>query len=255
MSPVFLIKNQAHLLPMKKSLYSLILAAFVSMTAAFAQAGEVPSEAVVLSVAGMPMVSIHGQAPIGLKAGDKLSEGAVVTTPANSEVVFKAFEHSETTLKANSRMTLSKLSLTTENGKITKQTALLDLSVGGVVSQLDPKLKEINDYGIRTPRGIAAARGTKYAVYVGSSGYVTTLVLEGTVVFVNQSSGQRVEVKTGFAVTVGPDGKIGELRPITSGERAAFTGQISTERSLSEFEVIKNDSVDPTIITVSPSSP
>jgi len=219
---------------MKHSLLSFFIVAILGVTSLWAQPVETLNEAVVLKVTGVPMVIIGSQPARELKVGDKLPQGALITTSGNAEVDIQTFSGSVTTIKPGSNVTLNKLSLTTEGGKVTKQTALLDLTVGTVVSTLDPAKKSINDYSIQTPRGIAAARGTKYSVTVTNDGVVTTVVTRGTVVFINPVTKQQVIVNAGFQVEVRPDGTIGEPVRSTSANAPAgfFTGE--------------NDTIDPT---------
>ncbi len=230
---------------MKISLKSLLITAVVSMTALCAHAVETASEVVVLNVTGTPMASINNMTPVAIKVGDKLPQGSIITTAATAEVAFKTFEGTTTTLKPDSQATLSKLTLTTEGGVITKQTALIDLAAGSVLSSLDPTKKAINDYSIRTPRGVAAARGTRYRVSVSKTGETTIMVSNGTVHFINPLTGATVSVPEGKAITIKPDGTVGSL--ISTDEGLTPTGI----KSLKGFS---NNELD-TTITVSPSSP
>ncbi len=196
---------------MKKSLSSLFIAAIVSMTVVCVHAAEAVSEAVVINVKGGAQATLPGQSKsVEIKVGDKLPQGTVIQTPGNSEVEIQAFSGSTTTIKPGSKVDLSKLSLTTANGEITKQSALIDLTIGTVVSTLDPSKKAINDYAIRTPKGVAAARGTQYTVTVTGAGMVRVLVVTGVVRFTNSVTGQSVDVPAGFTVTIDADGKISE---------------------------------------------
>ncbi|MDF3059100.1 MAG: hypothetical protein K0R17_3315, partial [Rariglobus sp.] len=206
---------------MKKSLHSLFIAAIVSVTVVCAQAAEAVSEAVVLKVKGGALASIPGQAnPVELKVGDKLPQGTVIETPANSEVEIQVFSGSTSVIQSGSKVDLSKISLTTANGEITKQTAVIGLSLGTVVSTLDPSKKAINDYSIRTPKGVAAARGTKYTVQVAPTGQVRTFVAQGVVVFVSPT-GKEVTVQSGYVVTVDDQGNISEPVEATDAQRDA----------------------------------
>ncbi len=195
---------------MKKSLYSLFVTAIVSVTVVCAHAGEAVSEAIVVKVQNGAQATLPGQTQaVALKVGDKLPQGTVIQTPGNSEVDIQVFSGAVSTIKAGSKADLSKLSLTTANGVITKQSAIINLSLGSVVSNLDETKKAINDYSIRTPKGVAAARGTIYIVYVLSDGSSITYVARGSVTFINQTTGKSVTVNAGFAVKVDAAGNIG----------------------------------------------
>lgn len=206
---------------MKKSLHSLLIAAVVSVTAVCSYAAEAVSEAVVLKVTGGAQATLPGQAPAPIKVGDKLPQGTIIETPDNSAVDIQVFSGSKTTIQSGSKVDLSKLSLTTEGGQITKQTAELNLSVGTVVSSLDPANRGINDYSIRTPKGVAAARGTVFTVTAAASGQVTTYVARGVVVFVNPVTGQSVTVQSGQVVTVDENGFISAPVAATAEQRRA----------------------------------
>jgi hypothetical protein len=230
---------------MKKSIYSLFIAAIVSLTAVCAQAAEAVSEAVVLKVTGSPVATVGGQ-QIAIKEGDKLAQGTVITTSATSEVEFRAFSGSTTTIKPGTTAELSKLSLTTEGDAVTKQSAVIDLKIGDVISKLDPSKKAINDYSIRTPKGVAAARGTVYVVTVSPSGVITLKVTAGSVTFTSSIGGGSVTVLPGRQVTITADGKVGPVEVAQAAEAGSTTTEVDNG---SDVPVI-----DPTI-PVSPSIP
>src|SRR5690606_25640113 len=96
------------------------------------------------------------------------------------------FDGTIATLRPNSSVIIEKLSLTTDEGAVKKQTALLDLKAGTVVSTIDPAKRAINDYGVRTPRGIASAKGTSFAVSIENDGF-TVAATADTVSFVTDS--------------------------------------------------------------------
>lgn len=200
---------------MKKSFLSLFIAIIASFTAVFAQAAETASEAVVLKVTGDVKATLPGKSSAPVKVGDKLPQGTLIETSTNSAVDLQVFSGTTTTIQSESQVDISKLSLTSENGQITKQNAELDLKLGTVVSSLDPAKKSINNYSVRTPKGVAAARGTVYTVNVSPNGQVKTYVVRGTVVFYNPVTGQSVTVRNNQVVTVGADGTIGEPQDAT----------------------------------------
>lgn len=196
---------------MKKSLHSLFIAAVVSVTAVCAQAAEAVSEAVVLKVKGQVHAQIPGQSgPVVIKVGDKLPQGTAIKTNKNSTTDIQVFSGAVTTIQEETQADLTKLSLTTENGAISKQTALINLTLGTVVSSLDPEKKSINDYSVQTPRGVAAARGTRYTVTVGTDGAVRTFVATGVVVFINAATNQTVTIQPGYAVIIDANGNISD---------------------------------------------
>jgi hypothetical protein len=155
--------------------------AFSFLASGIAAADTVTPDAVVLKVSGSVMVQLSGQTtPVPLAEGAHIPQGATIITGANSEASIQPFNGAVSTIKADTTVQIEKLSLTTDNGTISNQTALLSLLSGNLVSTLDPSKKHIDNYGVRTPKGVAAARGTVYDVQVNASGS-TFATLSGTV--------------------------------------------------------------------------
>lgn len=194
---------------MKKSFYSLLIATVVALSSLCAQGAEVTSQAIVLKVKGSVHAIIAGQnQPVVVKVGDKLPQGSTIVTSPESEVDIQAFNGAVATIKADSTVGLDKLSVTTSGGAVTKQTALLDLKVGKILSKIDPANHNINDYSIKTPKCVAAARGTAYTVTVTATGKVQVTVTESVVEVINTKTGEVVKVQAGYAVTIDEKGNI-----------------------------------------------
>ena len=197
---------------MKKPFYFLLIAALFSIGSLCARGAEATSQAIVLKVKGTVTVIAAGQTePVTLKVGDKLPQGATIVTGADSEVDVQAFNGAVATIKSGSTVNLEKLSVTTSGGVVTKQTALLNLKVGAIYSNIDPANHNINDYGIRTPKGVAAARGTTYGVQVKADGTVQLFVTTSAVTFYNTSTGKSVTVPAGSAIKVSPTGVVSSI--------------------------------------------
>jgi len=211
---------------MKKSFYSLLIAAVFSLGSLCASGAEATAQAIVLKVKGSPTAIFAGQTQsVVLKVGDKLPQGVTIVTSSDSEVAIQAFNGAVSTIKAGTTVNLEKLSVTTSGGAVTKQTALLNLKVGSIVSNIDPANHNINDYGIRTPKGVAAARGTVYEVNVSATGAVQVFVTNSVVDFVGPN-GVTVRVQAGYQVTVDANGNISTpiLAPSTPTEGAKEVG-------------------------------
>jgi hypothetical protein len=220
---------------MKKSFSSFVIAVILSVTVSAVHAAQNASEAVVLAVKGGVQVTLPGQtAPTAVKVGDRLPQGTKIVTAAGSELELQAFPGSSTTISEGATVELSKLALTTSEGVITKQSAEINVKVGQVISSLDPAKKGINDYSIRTPKGVAAARGTKYTVTVSSSGNVTTYVTTGVVTFTNPSTGKSVDVKPGYVVVVDQNGDISEPVKATKEQKEAAKEQEKEQKKAGE---------------------
>src|SRR5690606_18113253 len=83
---------------------------------------------------------------------------------------------------------------------------LLDLKKGNIISTIDPSKKSINNYGVRTPKGVAAARGTVYGTSVtftadGESN--TTVATLNGFVTLNLGNGVSVDVPFGQVTSGG----------------------------------------------------
>lgn len=238
---------------MKKSLSSLFIAVILSVTVASVHAAEAASDAVVLALKGNVQVTLPGKAaPTEIKVGDRLPQGTKIVTAAGSELELQAFSGSSTIITEDSKVELSKLSLTTSGGVVTKQSALISVSVGNVISSLDPAKKAINDYSIRTPKGVAAARGTKYVVSVGVSGNITTYVTTGVVTFYNPATGQSVDILPGYVVVVDQNGTISEPVKATKEQAKAARDEVKEEIKDGD-DTTRVEIIDITV--VSPSSP
>ena len=157
---------------MKTSRISLLAAAIFAFGCTLATAAEVPAQATVLKVTGSVQVQLPGQsAMVDLQVGDKIPQGAVITTGAGAEAYIQPFSGTVSTIKENSTVEIEKLSQTTEGGVVKQANTLLNLRSGNLVSNLDPSKRAFNNYGVRTPKGVAAARGTSYSVSVSAGGF------------------------------------------------------------------------------------
>ena len=135
-------------------------------------AGESPTEATIVKLTGVVTFQLPGQATAEtLKVGDKVPQGATIVTGPGAEAYIQPFAGTVAALKQNATVVLEKLSISTDNGVVTKQNALLNLKSGDLVSTIDPAKRAINNYGVRTPKGIAMAHGTAYSVSVSGGGF------------------------------------------------------------------------------------
>lgn len=238
---------------MKMSLRSLIIAGLVSLTAVCMQAAEVLSEAVVLKLTGPVEAILPGKTEaVSVKVGDKLPQGTTIITSNTSEVDLQVFPGTTSTIRAGTKVDLEKLSLTTSDGVVTKQSAMVNVKIGSVVSSIDPTKKAINDYSVRTPKGVAAARGTIYVVYVLADGSSITYVARGSVTFLNPVTGQSVTITAGSAVKVDANGNIGT--PSTSLGRE-LSAELKKGNRIQDSDTTVTQGPDTTIIVTSPSAP
>jgi hypothetical protein len=105
-----------------------------------------------------------------LKVGDKVQVGSTIRTGADSRAVITMTTKSAVRIGANTESVLAALVESADAPKV-----LLDLRSGSVGALIDPALKGKMDFKIKTPSGVAAARGTFYSVVVeDGKGFVQT---------------------------------------------------------------------------------
>ncbi len=197
------------MITMKKlfTLFSSVAIAGLLATAAYAADAQA-AEAKVVKVTGSAMVTLPGQTEaVALVEGQSLPAGSVITTGEGATVDIQPMAGTLTTIRANSAVSLDELSVTKDSaGVVTKQTAQLGLKSGNVVSALDPARKSINNYGIRTPKGVAAARGTVYSVTVNVTGGTKVCTMAGTVTLTPVGGGAPIMVDIGTGAVLNADG-------------------------------------------------
>lgn len=133
-----------------------------------------------LSSKGTVMMKADSAAqPVEIKKGDTIPTGATLITQSNTYVLIGLAPGASAIIEPNSTLTLNANQTVKKQDKIEKRTVDLDLKskTGGVVSVLKRYDRSDLDFKIRTPTGVAAARGTIYRV-TGSA----FQVLEGNVV-------------------------------------------------------------------------
>lgn len=179
--------------PLKK-LVSFFTAAFLTAGLACSAAAH---EAKVVKIKGSAEVQLPGRStsqPLALNT--LVPEGASIRTGGDSEVYLEVFPGGIATIGADTNVLVEKLGLEKQGNVITSQEALLDLKKGTIISSLDPSKKAINKYGVRTPKGVASARGTVYAVTVGDNAYTITTTLSGAVI-ISQVGGPTITIEAG----------------------------------------------------------
>ena len=155
-------------------------------------------EAKVIKLTGTAEVMLAGAtAATPLALNSVIPEGAIVTTGVGAELTLETLPGVISTIQAGSTVLMEKLAIVKNGEVVTEQTATLDLKQGNIVSTLDPAKKSINRYGVRTPKGVAAARGTVYSVKVNLTGS-TVATLSG-IVTVTLASGVILNIPVGTA--------------------------------------------------------
>lgn len=187
---------------------TLLFTALVGLAAsAFAQ--STATEATVARVTGTATATLADGSTVAVTEGAKLPQGATITTGDKSEVFLVSHGDSTSVIAANSVVEIAELSTTSAGGKVTEQKAILDLKEGNLVAKLNPAKKSVNQYSVRTPKGVAAARGTVFTVqYKGGSysiavvnGQVTVTPPANAVTGYISGGRESIQVEAGTALT------------------------------------------------------
>ena len=189
----------------RKLIVSLLLAIVGMVSTALADTTQ--RQATVASVTGNATVTMPDGTTAVLAAGMKVPQGATINTGADGDVLLESHAGYVTSIKRNSIVLVEEISVTANNGKVVKENTTLDLKGGNLVAMLDPKKKAINNYQVRTPKGVAAARGTVFTitVQIGTS-TVTIAVVNGSITVNstgNELGGQSLTVNAGQVTSDG----------------------------------------------------
>jgi hypothetical protein len=142
-------KHPRLLLP---ALRVVLLGVVLQAGSAFAQ------QAKILKIVGnASAVTVTGAAG-AVAPGMTLPVSARIVTGTGVEVFVEAVTGVVAVIKPNADVTVASLG--------SEENRTLDLRQGSVVSLVDPKRYKANTYGVKTPRGVAAARGTVYVTTV-----------------------------------------------------------------------------------------
>lgn len=192
----------------RKLLPPLFAALFGLATSAFAQ--TVTTEATVARVNGAATVTMPDGSTTALAPGMKVPQGATIKTGADGDVYLESHAGYVTAIKKDSELSIDELSVTSNGGKVTEEKTLLNLKSGDMVALLDPKKKAVNNYQVRTPKGVAAARGTVFTVSYRGGNY-TLAVVRGQIQIIagagvtsdNGRGGQANQTGTTFTLNAG----------------------------------------------------
>lgn len=116
---------------------------------------------VTVAVGDVKQVAEEGGAEIELKAGDKVAVGTIVKTGADSRAVIVITPRSAIRIAENSEVVIE-----TVDEEASPKQVMIDLKDGSLGALLKPNAAGELDFKVRTPSGVAAARGTFYAVAV-----------------------------------------------------------------------------------------
>lgn len=156
-----------------------------------AVAAAAASTATVVAVKG----SVQTADRQSLQAGAALPVGALVRTSGGSEISLRFFDGTVATVLADSEVIVERVEAQQQGDRNVTETTVLNLQRGTVVASLDPAKKDITRFSVRTPRGVAVAKGTVFAVRVTQDKANATVgTMSGVVTFITD----RGEVSVAF---------------------------------------------------------
>ena len=182
-----------------------LLRASILFFAFFPAAGGLLGQSIrVLLVSGPATIQDPDDpAPRAVEKGELVPIGSRIVTGAGARVVLTPFPGIKSILAENSSVLVERAveSATADRAKL--QQATLDLRTGVLVSDLEKESGVVYDYAVRTPRGLAGARGTLYTVAVDPSGVESILVSDGSIQ-INLADGAALLLSPGRAALIRP---------------------------------------------------
>ncbi|OYW75136.1 MAG: hypothetical protein B7Z37_14635 [Verrucomicrobia bacterium 12-59-8] len=119
------------------------------------------SGTVSVAVGKVTLIPMGGNVETALKVGDAVPVGSTVKTGAASRAVIKTTKQSAIRIAENSQAVFMELVDSDTAPKV-----LVDLKSGSLGALIQPQAQSTMDFKVKTPSGIAAARGTMFAVAV-----------------------------------------------------------------------------------------
>ena len=165
---------------MKLSFNSLcfVLAVFFCQASGIAA----PVEAKVKSVSGqVEWLEPGSQVFKPLAKGAMLPVGSSIKTGKDGEAIIVAVPGAAIRVAPSTLLTLGENDFAKDGDKVTSRQATIDLHAGTVSALIQHNERDVTDFKIKTPQGVAAARGTFYGVTVDENGQVCVAVKEGSV--------------------------------------------------------------------------
>lgn len=122
---------------------------------------EPESGKVTVAVGDVQVIAKAGDAPVAVKSGDQIAVGSTIKTGAGARAVVVITSRSAIRIAENSEVLLEVVDETVLPKKVT-----VDLKDGSLSALLKPNAAGELDFQVRTPSGVAAARGTFFSVAV-----------------------------------------------------------------------------------------
>ncbi|PTY06771.1 hypothetical protein DB346_00475 [Verrucomicrobia bacterium LW23] len=146
---------------MPRSLLLAVMLALLAPTALFAA----PTKATVTSVSGTVEVAPPNSTTFGpLKAGSKVEVGSTVRTGADGIAILVPVPGCAIRLSNSTTLVITQAELDQAGQQVTSRKASVELKDGTVSTLINSKLMQPADFRVQTAQGVAAARGTFYAV-------------------------------------------------------------------------------------------
>ena len=114
-----------------------------------------------VAVGKVTLIPMGGSSETPLKVGDAVPVGSTVKTGTASRAVIKTTKQSAIRIAENSQAVFMELVDSDTAPKV-----LVDLKSGSLGALIQPQAQSTMDFKVKTPSGIAAARGTMFAVAV-----------------------------------------------------------------------------------------
>lgn len=158
---------------------AILCVAGLALTAAFDASAQ---NIRLLLSSGQATVQSPGEtAPRPPVKDELLAVGSRIVTGPDGRVVIAPLPGVKSILAPNTTLVIESVSETGNPSLDVTHHAVLDLKEGNVVSDLNKPKRVTYDYSIRTPRGLAGARGTTFTVGYNAAGIQTITVAHGTI--------------------------------------------------------------------------
>lgn len=203
----------------RKLLVSLFIGLVTLTSAAFAQTQA--SATTVARFSGNVTAHLPDGSSVAVTQGMQLPQGASLITGAKSEAYLVTHGDSLTVVTEDSEIAVAESTVTTTGGQVTEEKTTIDLKSGNLVAKLNPAKKSVNNYSVRTPKGVAAARGTVFTVRYNGRTYKLS-VAGGNVSFTSPNDGTSVTVRPNRIILNGIEAAWADPKQVSS-EEAALT--------------------------------
>lgn len=169
------------------------------------------ADATLLKKSGSVTISKDGGPAREINEGDAIPQGYTVSTGPGAEAHIKPLDGAVATLKANGSLTVG-----------SSAAATLEIRKGSLVSTIDPK-KSLN-YTVKTPKGLAAAKGTAFTVDVSTEG-VSIATTADSVTF-TPAGGAAFVIRAGM-ISITPAGATTPSLPVPLAQAVASNPEIA----------------------------